>query len=270
MSATSTTPAPRTIDISQTTPIPFTRLIGVEFRKSYDTRAGFWLLATIAIIVAIAETIAMIVGITQEDAGLDFGSFVGVAAFLTSVLLPVLGIMLVTGEWGQRTAMVTFSLEPRRPRVIAAKLVVGLVLTLATAFVAIAVGAVCNAILGLANGGADWTFGWNYFFGFLVVQSLAMMSGFALAALLLNTPAAIVVFFAYQWVVPAIFAIAAYYLDWFDSFSKWIDFSRAQQPLTDMSISGGSEWGHLISSGIVWLAIPLGLGLRRILRAEMK
>ena len=35
-----------------TRPIPFWRLVLVELRKSYDTRAGFWLLATIGIIVA--------------------------------------------------------------------------------------------------------------------------------------------------------------------------------------------------------------------------
>ena len=40
------------------------------------------------------------------------------------ILLPVLGILLVTSEWSQRTAMVTFTLEPSRSRVIAAKFVV--------------------------------------------------------------------------------------------------------------------------------------------------
>ncbi|GAA4117177.1 hypothetical protein GCM10022215_17520 [Nocardioides fonticola] len=269
MSATAPV-APRTIDISNTAPIPFTRLIGVEFRKSYDTRAGFWLLATIGILVTLAETIVTIVGITQDDADLNFGNFVQVAAFLTAVLLPVLGILLVTGEWGQRTAMVTFSLEPRRSRVIGAKYVVGLVLTLVTALVAVVVGAVCNAVLGLATGGADWTFGWSIFIGFLLLQSIAMTTGFALAALLLNTPAAIVVFFALTYVVPTILAIASVFLDWFEDFSHYIDFQRAQQPLADLSLNTGSEWAQLLVSGAIWLGIPLVLGLRRILSAEVK
>ena len=36
-------------------------------------------------------------------------------------LLPVMGILLVTQEWTQRTGMVTFTLEPHRGKVIAAK-----------------------------------------------------------------------------------------------------------------------------------------------------
>ena len=42
----------------------------------------------------------------------------------------MLGILLVTSEWGQRTGMVTFTLEPHRGKVIAAKVVAALVLGL--------------------------------------------------------------------------------------------------------------------------------------------
>ncbi|MBF4160098.1 ABC-2 transporter permease [Nocardioides acrostichi] len=264
------TSAAPTIELAGTAPVPFGRLVAVELRKTYDTRAGFWLLATIAILVTVAEVITLLVGVFNDDAGLNFGAFVGVAAFVTSILLPVLGIMLVTGEWGQRTAMVTFALEPRRPLVIAAKAVVGLVLTLVTAGVAIVIGAVCNLLLGLLNGPADWDFGWNYFFGFIVVQTLAMLSGFALATLFLSTPISIVVFFVYMWGIPIVFGIASYYLGWFDSASQWIDFQRAQTPLQDMSIHTGEEWAHLLVSGVLWLVVPLAFGIRRILRAEVK
>jgi hypothetical protein len=32
----------------------------------------------------------------------------------------------------------------------------------------------------------------------------------------------------------------------------------------------GTQWGHLVVSGIIWLVLPLGIGLWRILRAEVK
>ena len=108
--------------------MPFLRLVRVELRKSYDTRAGMWLLLTIGLLTLLVEGIVLAVTTVQDEA-MNFGDFVGAAAFMTSVVLPVLGIMLVTSEWGQRTAMVTFALEPRRPLIIAAKLVTGLVLT---------------------------------------------------------------------------------------------------------------------------------------------
>ena len=257
-----------TLDVSGTAPTPFSRLVRVEFRKSYDTRAGFWLIAAIGLIVLAAEIIVLAVVTTQDEA-VSFGDFVGTAAFLTSFLLPVLGIMVVTTEWSQRTAMVTFALEPRRPHVIAAKALVGVALTLATVAVSIAIGAVCNALSGLIQGSADWGFGWGDFFAFTITQILAMLGGFALAALLLNTPAAIVVFFVYKWVLPGLFEIGAQLIGWFGDLRPWLDFQTAQQAIWDWSNSG-EDWAQLVVSGALWLGLPLFFGIGRVLRAEVK
>src|SRR5688572_28129246 len=198
-----------TLDISSTRPLPFGRLVRVELRKSYDTRAGRWLLLTIGLLTLLVEGIALAVT-TVQDQPMNFGDFVGAAAFVTSVLLPVLGILLVTSEWSQRTAMVIFALEPRRLRVVLAKLVTGLMLTLATAAFAITVGLLSNLLYAAIEGRSpSWEFGFDFLVGFLIVQSFAMLGGFALAALLLNTPAAIVVFFVYKWVLPGLFALGA-------------------------------------------------------------
>src|SRR6478735_733943 len=221
------------LDISSTTRTPFVRLVRVELRKSYDTRAGFWLLLTIGLLVLAAEIIAVAVTAVQDEP-MQFGDFVGAAAFLTSFLLPVLGIMLVTTEWSQRSAMVTFALEPRRPLVIAAKALVGVLLTLATVVVAIVVGLVCNLLYGLIEGHADWTFGWGDFSAFLITQVLAMLGGFALAALFLNTAAAIVVFFVYKWVLPGLFALGSALMAWFEDLAPWLDFQSASGELYEM------------------------------------
>jgi ABC-2 type transport system permease protein len=257
-----------TLDLSGTQRTPFHRLVRVEMRKSYDTRAGFWLLATIGLIVLAAEIIVLAVVSTQDES-ISFGDFIGTAAFLTSFLLPVLGIMVVTTEWSQRTAMVTFALEPRRPLVIAAKALVGVVLTLATVAVSIAIGFVCNLLYGAFGGDIDWTFGWGDFAAFVITQVLAMLGGFALAALLLNTPAAIVIFFVYKWVLPGLFEIGAQLLGWFAGLRPWLDFQSAQTVIWDMS-GTAEEWVQLVVSGILWLAVPLGLGIWRVLRAEVK
>jgi ABC-2 type transport system permease protein len=256
------------LDISTTTPTPFSRLVRVELRKSYDTRAGFWLLVSIGLIVLVAEVVVVAIGVTQDEA-FEFGDFVGTAAFLTSFLLPVLGIMLLTTEWSQRSAMVTFSLEPRRPLVVAAKALVGVLLTFATVAVSIAIGFVCNLVYGGLSGHTDWTFGWPDFWAFVVTQVLAMLGGFALAALLLNTPAAIVVFFVYKWVLPGLFALGSALIGWFGDLAPWIDFQSAQGAIWDWS-SSGEDWAQLVVSGIVWLGLPLGFGIWRVLRAEVK
>jgi ABC-2 type transport system permease protein len=256
------------LDLSSTRPTPFTRLVGVELRKSYDTRAGFWLLAVIGFLVLLTEGIVLAVTVSQDEP-MTYGDFVAAAAFVTSILLPVLGIMLVTSEWGQRTAMVTFALEPRRPLVFVAKATVGGILTLATIAMALVVGLVCNLLYGAMQGDADWAFGWAGFFGFLITQVFAMLGGFALATLLLNTAAAIVVFFIYRWVLPGLIALGSALLAWFASVAPWIDFQSAQEPLYDMSLDG-DEWAHLVVSGIIWLVLPLAVGIWRVLRAEVK
>jgi ABC-2 type transport system permease protein len=259
-----------TLDVSSTRPPSFGRLVGVELRKSYDTRAGFWLLAAIGGVVLLVLAIATIVTVVEDEPVL-LGDFVAVAAYVTTVLLPLLAIMLVTSEWSQRSAMVTFSLEPRRARVVLAKMVVGVLLTLLTLAVALVAGVVCTLICELANPELTaWDLGLDGLAGFVVTQTLAMLGGFALATLLLNTPAAIVLFFVYRYALPGVFALGAALMGWFESLAPWLDFQAAQNDVYEWNLSGGEEWAHLIVSGLLWLGLPLALGMWRILRAEVK
>jgi ABC-2 type transport system permease protein len=265
--STATQPA-TTLDVSSTPRIPFTTLIRVELRKTYDTRAGAWLLGITAFLAAAVMVIALIVVLVQ-DQPIKLEDFVAIANFISGFLLPVLGIMLVTSEWSQRTAMVTFTLEPHRGRIVTAKLVAGLILALLVSLIATASAFVVNAIYAVAHGDADWHFPFLGFLGFLATQMIAMLTGFAFATLLLNTAAAIVVYFAYSFLVPTIFAIAAQFLDWFKDVQPWVDFTQAQQPLIDANMTG-KGWVHLLVSGFIWLVIPVAFGLWRILRAEVK
>ncbi len=268
----STTSAPRRLGpivIEGAAAVPFRTLVKVELRKSWDTRAGLWLLVLTAAFTTIAMVIALIVTTTQ-DVGMDLSDFIATTAYTSAFLLPVLGILLVTSEWSQRTAMVTFTLEPHRGRVIVAKLVAGLALAAAVAAVALVAALVSNLLYAALEGvSPSWEFGAARLGGFLLAQAFAMLIGFALATLLLNTPAAIVAYFAYSFLLPTIFAVAAVFLDWFETLRPWIDFNLAQAPLFDATMTG-KGWGHLVVSGLVWLVLPLALGMWRVLRAEVK
>jgi ABC-2 type transport system permease protein len=261
-------PVPVTFDVSNTPGIPFTRLFLVELRKAGDTRAGRWLLGITGGLALLAEIIFLWVVVAQDETA-SYGDFVAAAAFVCSVLLPVLGIMLVTSEWSQRTAMTTFTLEPRRMRIVWAKMLAGVALTLFVIAFALVVGLVCNLLFGALQGPLDWTFGWTGFLGFLIAQTFAMLGGFALACLLLNTPAAIVVFFVYKYVLPGLFALGAALMAWFDKIVDWLDFQSAQNELYDLPMTG-QQWVHLVVSGIIWLLVPLLIGVWRIRRAEVK
>ena len=144
---------------------------------------------------------------------------------MTSFLLPILAIMLVTSEWSQRTALVTFTLEPRRSRVVLAKLVVAQLLTVLTLVVAFVVGVVCTAICEIVQPElTSWAIGLGDLAGWLVTQTLTMLGGFALATLLLNTPASIVLFVVYRYVLPGIFVAAAALGGTLEQIARWVDF----------------------------------------------
>lgn len=257
-----------TLDVSDTPGIPFGRLFGVELRKSVDTRAGRWLVGITIIAVLVAETIFLIVS-AAKDLDSVYGDFVAGAAIVSSFLLPILGIMLVSSEWSQRTAMTTFTLEPRRMRVVMAKMLAGMTMTLFVIAFALGIGLVGNLLFAAIQGQSpDWSFGWTGFVGFLVTQTFAMLGGFALACLLLNTPAAIVVYVVYKYVLPGLIALGSL-MDWFSRLAPWIDFQSAQSELYDLPMTA-SQWWHLVVSGIIWLLVPLLIGLWRIRRAEVK
>lgn len=257
-----------TFDLTEVTRTPFSRLVRVELRKSYDTRSGWWLLVGMGLLTVVIYAV-MLLMVAFGSSHFSYGQYVAGAAYGTAVLLPIMAILLVTSEWSQRTAMTTFSLEPNRRRVILAKLATGLVLTAAVAAFAIVAGAFATVLSSVVGGRVSWDLGWNFLIGFVLTQALAMLSGFALATLLLNSPAAIVVFFLYKWVVPTVLGIVAMNVHSFHNVQPWIDFENAQRPLQDLSLHG-SDWAHLVVTGVVWLGVPFVLGLRRVLRAEVK
>lgn len=257
--------------------IPFATLVRVELRKAYDTRSGFWLLAITGGLIVLASLItALVAGINYRNPGpgnppvpLHWDTFATVAGVITQLLIPVIGVLLVTSEWGQRTGMVTFALEPRRSSVVWAKMVVAVILTIATVIVAIVSGAIFNALYGAIAGHVDWSFDMHGFTAFLVVQLLTMLSCFSFAAIFLNGAAAIVFSIAAHFVIPGLIQVGENLMSWFNSFGPWIDFQASLNKMYDWNYTG-KDWGELLTSGAIWFVLPMVLGLSRILRAEVK
>jgi hypothetical protein len=91
------------------------RLVAVELRKMIDTRAGFWLLAAVAAITVVAVAVRAVVGDVGDH---DFQSIMSIALQPAAALLPIVGVLLVTSEWSQRTGLITFTLTPVRSCVL--------------------------------------------------------------------------------------------------------------------------------------------------------
>ena len=106
--------APTTLDVSNTPAVPFGRLVRVELRKLADTRAGRWLLISIAALTLLVLIIQLSV-VLGQDLHVKFLDFLQGMNTPMGVLLPgARRACSVTSEWSQRTAMVTFTLEPSR------------------------------------------------------------------------------------------------------------------------------------------------------------
>lgn len=261
--------APGVLDISGTPAVPFSRLVKVELRKMVDTSAGFWVLVATAVVTALVMIIQIAVGVTQ-DMGLTYRSFAQGANIPMGVFLPVLGIMSVTSEWGQRTALTTFTLTPHRGRLIAAKFANTLILAVAAVVIGLGLGAAATLVSSLLSGtDAGWDLSIGDAAAFTLLHVLGLATGFAFGALLLNTAGAIVAYFVYSFVLPGLFELGAQLIGWFGDIRPWIDFGAAQGPLMEGGITG-EQWAQLAVSSLLWFFLPLALGLRRVLRAEVK
>jgi ABC-2 type transport system permease protein len=244
--------------------VPFSRLVRVELRKTYDTRAGLWLLISLAVVTLAACVLFLIFADNATD--LSMLNFVGLSSFLQALLLPVLGILVVTSEWSQRTGLVTFTLEPSRIRVLAAKTVAVVILAIAAAVVAVAFSALMTALAGaFRDGGGDWNFGVYEWAQLLTQQLFYVLAGYALGTIFLNSAAAIVV----SYILPLAFSILVGVIPGLDDAAPWLDKNTASENLltTDMV---GSDWWHILVTSFWWVWIPLALGTYRVVRSEIK
>jgi hypothetical protein len=187
-----------------------------------------------------------------------------------ALLLPVMAILSVTSEWSQRSGLTTFTLVPHRGRVISAKLLVSIVLGAVSIGLALAIGALGN-VVGSAIAGVPtvWDVSSGQMATLVLANVLNLLIGFMLGVLIRNSPAAIVGYVVYSFVLPTLSMLLASFQDWWEKAQPWLDFNWAQGPLYDGGLSS-SEWAHLGVAGLIWLVVPLAVGLVMVMRSEVK
>jgi hypothetical protein len=269
----STATIDRSVDRAPTTarsapsPTPFRRVLWVELTKMFDTRSGFWLMASIGI-SAVLATAAVIV--FAPESGQTYDSFGAAIGFPMVVILPMIAILSVTSEWSQRSGLTTFTLVPHRGRVIGAKLVISVAIGVVSIAVALAIGAVGN-IVGSNIAGVDtvWDISMNQALSITLGNVLGMLMGFMLGVLIRNSPGAIVAYFVYGFVLAGLTGLLAQSQQGFADIQPWVDFNYTQGLL----FNGGltlEQWAQLAVSGVGWLLVPLAIGLVLIRRSEVK
>lgn len=241
-------------------PIPLLRLVQVELRKMVDTRSGLWLLAIIAVLSVGAVVLFRLFG---PEEGHTFYGFAGMALTPQAFLLPVLGILLVTSEWSQRAGLVTFTLEPRRGLVVVAKSIAAVVVGLLGLALLLAVAALFAAVAG---SGDVWDLGARELGYFTILQVLAIMQGVAFGLLLMNSTAAIVLYFA----LPVAMNLLITFVEVLRENAGWFDLATGQAPLFTQVALTGEQWAQLATVTALWIVLPLVLGWVRLRRTEIK
>jgi ABC-2 type transport system permease protein len=225
-----------------------------------DTRAGFWLLLSTALITV---AVVVIAGFALEEQDRNLKDFVGIATVPLSLLGPVVGILLVTSEWTQRTSLITFTLVPQRARVLVAKLLAGGVLAVIGYQICLAAGLLATAAFG-GDTGDTWSLsaaviGQN---GLSIVLSMAAGIGFG-AALLVSAPA-IVLFYLLPSVWGAVGQINA-----LEGVAKWLDQGRTMADMGEYALSA-DQWARVGASVALWVLLPIVIGFWRVHRNDVR
>ena len=259
--------APRSKSSRTGKPLRLTRLVSVELRKNFDTRSGLWLLVSLGG-AAVLTTGAIIAWAPAEQ--LTYSQFTLAIGVPMTVILPIIAVLSVTSEWSQRSGLATFTLVPHRGRVLLAKAIGAVMVTIPATAAAFGVGALGNlAGAALADVPVVWDQTPADVGYFALGQTLLLLVGFVLGALIRNSSGAIVAYMLYGFVAPGLLAFLAFNQAWFADARPWLDAKYSQDALLRGALDGDG-WSHLAVTSVVWLVVPMVVAVVTVLRSEVK
>lgn len=235
------------------------RLTAIELRKSVDTRSGRWLLAVMCFLGCAALVLSSILG---GDEASDIGAYITVGLAPLPLVLPIIGIMVMTSDWSQRSVHTTFALVPRRSRVLAAKVLSAVALVFAVAFSVVVSAVLIYVLQGLLTGRElVWSGSAQALRSFVGLSLFGALHGVAFGALLLSTPLAIAVILLVPLTLDLILGI------WIGPAAVWFSSGTLPTWLSDANTASGAQ---ALTSGVLWVGLPLALGWVRQLRREVR
>jgi ABC-2 type transport system permease protein len=248
-------------------PIPLSRVVRVELRKMFDTRSGFWLIASLAI-TSLVATIATIAFAPDKD--LTYYNFAKAVGFPITVILPMVALLAITSEWSQRSGLTTFTYVSSRRRVVWAKTLSSVIVAVASMLFAFVIGAVGN-VAGSAIAGTStvWDLSVGHALTIVLGNLVSMSVGTMLGMLLRSSAGGLVTYFVVTLVLPNLSQLLAGSQHWFQSLQPWVDLSFAQTALFE-GMQTGAQWAHIATTVALWIVVPGYFGLRRVMRSEVK
>ena len=247
--------------------VPLRRIVAVELRKSFDTRAGLWLLASVGL-ASLLTTGAVIAWGPDED--FTYSTFTTTIAFPMSVILPIIAALAVTAEWTQRSGLTTFTivLAPRTNHARQGHRS------------GPGGGAGDRLAFAVGAGGtvvASWISGNDMVWDedlvavpyLLLSLILTLAMGLVCGTVIRDSAGAIVAFFVFSFVIPPLLGLLAMTQDWFHDVQPWVDLDYQLTALLRGSFDS-QQWSQLAATTGIWLILPAVAGLWTLVRSEVK
>jgi ABC-2 type transport system permease protein len=252
---------------TEITHIPLTRVVRVELRKMFDTRSGFWLIASLGI-TALLATIATIAFAPDKD--LTYYNFAKAVGFPITVILPMVALLSITSEWSQRSGLTTFTYVPNRGRVLRAKTLSSITVAVASMLFAFAAGAVGNVVGStIAGTSTVWDLSIGHALTIVLGNLTCLLTGTMLGMLLRSSAAGLVTYFVITLLVPTLSGLLATNQGWYEKVQPWVDLGFAQSFLFE-GMHSGTQWAQISTTVAIWIILPALLGLRLVMRSEVK
>ncbi|RPE86746.1 ABC-2 type transport system permease protein [Curtobacterium sp. PhB137] len=284
MSATTspTTPSTR---MHGATRLSFPHLVRSEWIKLRSIRSTFW---CYAILVLVTIGMAALVGANTNSGGdqmptdIANGTLVNVntvGVLLSSLVVGVLGVLIITGEYGTGQVRSTFTADPRRTGVILAKAVVLAVTTFVVSAVATWIGVLISLPL-LAGNGVEPEIGNPSVFlpilGSSVYLTLLALLAYGIGLLVRSSAGGIAITLGILLVLPVVLSLMAglMNLDWPVNIMKFLPDQAGSQLFAysydgqeasqdDIVLNGWGGFGVLAAEVLVVGALALTVARRR-------
>ena len=239
-------------------PLTLTRTVAVEARKVTNTVSG-------KVLLPLGAALMAVFGLGRAflpAADITFGRIATTACIPGSWVIMAMAVLLVSGEFTRREAAITFTLDPRRGRVLAAKAVVAMGLALAAACWALIVAGgaylLTPALTGVTLSPDLEVSRITAVFGGLVFTALA---GVVLGLLTRNAVAPIVVMLAW----PTVSMLVARSSEVAQKIIPWIEI----EPVAALFHSSAQAWAQLGTSVLAWIVLPGAIGAWRLFRGDL-
>ncbi len=255
---TATAPAHKTVPDS--VGLSFPRLVRSEWIKFRSIRSTVWCFAIIAVVtIGMAALVGRAVNsggtdVPTEQANASFVLINTVSVNLTALVVGVLGVLIISGEYGTGQIRSTFTADPGRVGVLLAKATVLAVATFVVSVVATAIGALLALALQASNGAHPEVGDPAVFMPILgasVLVTLVALLAFGIGLLVKSSAAGIAITLGLMLVVPTILQLAAALTnaDWLLDLSQFLPLQAGAQLITYSSGAPAPEQTGIVLNG---------------------